>query len=160
MAPATGRHLMKAKLDRHQVAEILDDIATLLDLKGENPFKVRAYSNAARLLEGLDGDLKNLIESGRLADQKGIGSSLLEQITTLASTGTLTRYEELKSEFPQTLFELLKVPGLGPKKVKTLYEKLEIKSLGELEYACRENRLLNLEGFGEKTQANILQGIQ
>ncbi|MFH1018908.1 MAG: DNA polymerase/3'-5' exonuclease PolX [Pseudomonadota bacterium] len=150
---------MKLKLDRHQVAEVLEEIATLLDLKGENPFKVRAYSNAARVLEGTDEDLGELIESGKLAELKGIGTSLLEQISTLATTGRLARHEELKSEFPPSLFDLLKIPGLGPKKVKVLYEKLEVKSLGELEYACRENRLLKLEGFGEKTQQKVLDGI-
>jgi DNA polymerase (family 10) len=150
---------MKTTLDRHRVAEILSEIATLLELKGENPFKVRAYANAARLMEGLDRDLGELIETGGLKDLKGIGATLTEQITSLAKTGAHPFYAEIRSGFPESLLDLLRVPGLGPKKVKILHDKLGITSLGELEYACRENRLLDLEGFGEKTQTKVMEGL-
>lgn len=151
---------MKLKLDQHEIAAILEEIAVLLELKGENPFKVRAYQNAARLLEGLGESFAELVEQGRLVEHKGIGEALAEKITTLARTGKLSYHEELRSEFPETLFELLRVPGLGPKKVRALYEKLNLKSLGELEYACKENRLVKLEGFGQKTQEKVLAGIE
>ncbi len=151
---------MNLKLDQHEVSAILDEIAVLLELKGENPFKVRAYQNAERTIGSLGDRFSEVIEQGKLEECKGIGKVLAEKITTLAQTGKLDYYEELRKDFPSTLFELLKVPGLGPKKVKILYEKLDVKSLGELEYACKENRLIKLDGFGEKTQEKILAGIE
>jgi DNA polymerase (family X) len=144
---------------KKEVAAILEEIGILLELKGDNPFKTRAYFNAARTVSGLTDDLHELVESGKIVDIKGIGKALAEKITTLVTTGTLPYYEELKSEFPPTIFELLNIPGLGPKKIKKLYDTLGISSLVELEYACHENRLLDLEGFGSKTQENILKGI-
>jgi DNA polymerase (family X) len=144
---------------KKEVAAILEEIGILLELKGENPFKTRAYSNAARTVSGLTDDLRELVESGKIVDIKGIGKALAEKITTLVKTGKLPYYEELKSEFPPTIFELLNIPGLGPKKIKKLYDTLGISSLVELEYACHENRLVDLEGFGSKTQENILKGI-
>jgi DNA polymerase (family X) len=147
-------------MDKKIVAEILEEIGTLLELKGENPFKTRAYFNAARVIEGLEEDLDGLVESNEIGKLKGIGQALTEKITELVTTGRSEYYEKLKTEFPSGLMELLRVPGLGPKKVKALYEKLGISNIGELEYACNENRLLDLEGFGERSQEKILQGIQ
>jgi DNA polymerase (family 10) len=147
---------MKAR----DVSEILSDIATLLELKGDNPFKIRAYEQGARIVEGLGDQLEPLVREGRLHEHKGIGPALSEKITELVTTGRLAYHEELKKEFPATIFDLLKIPGLGPKRVRLLYQKLGIRSLGELEYACVENRLLTLDGFGEKSQAKILDGIQ
>jgi DNA polymerase (family X) len=148
------------KLDREEVAGILGEIGDLLEMKGENPFKIRAYRNAARLLLGLEESLEVLIEQEKLGTLKGIGDALAEKITTLVKTGRLEYHENLRGEFPATLFDLLKVPGLGPKKVSVLYRKLNITSLGELERACRMNRLVTLEGFGLKTEAKILVGIE
>jgi len=147
-------------MDKKIVAEILEEIGTLLELKGENPFKSRAYFNAARAIESLEQDLDMLVKSGELGKVKGIGQALNEKITELVTTGRLEYYEKLKSEFPSGLMDLLRVPGLGPKKVKVLHEKLGIANIGELEYACNENRLLELDGFGERSQEKILQGIQ
>jgi DNA polymerase (family 10) len=147
---------MKAR----DVSEILSDIATLLELKGDNPFKIRAYEQGARIVEGLGDQLEPLVREGRLHEHKGIGPALSEKITELVTTGRLAYYDELRKEFPATIFDLLKIPGLGPKRVRLLYQKLGIRSLGELEYACVENRLLTLDGFGEKSQAKILDGIQ
>jgi DNA polymerase (family X) len=147
-------------MNKKEVASILEDIGLLLELKGENPFKTRAYYNAARTLSGLTDDLIKLVESGDIKKVKGIGQALAEKITTLVTTGALPYYEELKAEFPSTIFDLMKIPGLGPKKIKKLYETLGIRSLGELEYACNENRLVDLEGFGAKSQENILRGIE
>ena len=146
-------------MTKKEVAAILEEIGTLLELKGENPFKTRAYLNAARTISGLTDDLHKLVESGEISKIKGIGKALAEKITTLVSTGKLPYYEELKAEFPPTIFELTDIPGLGPKKIKKLYDTLGISSIVELEYACNENRLVDLEGFGAKTQENILQGI-
>lgn len=148
-----------AFLNKKEVASILEEIGILLELKGENPFKTRAYFNAARTISGLTSDLTDLVESGEIGNIKGIGKTLAEKITALVTTGKLEYYENLKSEFPPTIFELFGIAGLGPKKIKKLFDTLAITSLTELEYACNENRLVDLEGFGAKTQANILRGI-
>jgi len=129
-------------------------------LKGENPFKVKAYSNAARAIQILETDLRMLIRENRLREIKGIGETIAQHITELVSTGSLGFYEELKTSVPSGHLEMLRIPGLGPKKIKALYETLQIKNMGELEYACLENRLVDLQGFGQKTQEKILQGIQ
>lgn len=147
-------------MDKNTVAQMLEEIAELLELKGENPFKIRAYHNGARTLEGITEDLSALVKENRLSEIPGIGQGLAEKITEIVKTGRLKYLEELKKGFPPHLLDLMKIPGVGPKKVKTLYDKLGISSVGELEYACKENRLLDLAGFGAKTQENILKGIE
>ncbi|OXT09129.1 histidinol-phosphatase [Thermoanaerobacterium thermosaccharolyticum] len=147
-------------MDKKTVIDILNEIGLLLELKGENPFKSRAYYNAARTIEVLDDDIEKLIKEDRLKDIKGIGDALNKKLTELVTTGRLEYYDNLKASIPEGLIEMLKIPGLGPKKIKTLYDKLDIKTVGELEYACIENRLVELPGFGEKTQKKILEGIQ
>jgi DNA polymerase (family X) len=146
-------------MDKRDVVQVLEEIALLLDIKGENPFKIKAYVNAARSIELLEGDLESYISEGKLDDVKGVGKAITEKLTELVITGRLEYYEELKKSIPHGLLEMLTIPGVGPKKVKVLYEKLGVKSIGELEYACIENRLLTLAGFGKKTQENILKGI-
>lgn len=147
-------------MDRKDVVRILEEIGLLLQIKGENPFKIRAYERGARAVEMLDEDLNTLVMEKRLNQVDGIGKALEQKIEELVTTGRLRYYENLKKEFPETIFDLLKIPGLGPKRVHTLYSKLGISTLGELEYACIENRLLTLPGFGEKVQANILKGLE
>ena len=147
-------------VDKETVAQVLEEIATLLELKNENVFKIRAYHNASRVLEGQTEDLKTLIETGKLEELKGIGPAISEKVHELFQKGKLKYYEELRKSFPKGILNLLEIPGLGPKRVKVLYDKLKIKSVEELEKACGENELLKLEGFGEKSQENILQGIQ
>ena len=147
-------------IDKQAVVQILEEIAILLELKGDNPFKIRAYHNAARVLEGQPEDLKTLIETGKLEALKGIGPGLSEKIHELVQKGRLPYYEKLRKSIPAGVLELLHIPGLGPKRVRVLYDKLKIKSVGALEKACLENRLLKLEGFGEKTEENILHGIR
>lgn len=146
-------------MDSQQIAQALEEIGTLLELKGDNPFKIRAYHNAARVLEGLSEDLATLVKEERLQELPGIGKDLAEKIRELFQKGRLEYLDELRASFPPGLTDLLGIPGLGPKKVKALYDKLGIHSVGELEYACKENRLLELAGFGAKTQENILRGI-
>jgi DNA polymerase (family 10) len=149
-----------ASMDRKQVAEILDEIGSLLELKGENKFKCNAYHNASRVISGLQQDLKSIVEAGELSRIKGIGDALDKKITELVLTGKSAYYEELKQSFPDGLLEILQLPGVGPKKVKVLHEKLNISSINELEYACVENRLTELEGFGEKSQEEVLKAIE
>ncbi len=146
-------------MDKDQVAAVLAEIGVLLELKGENPFKCRAYANAARQLEGLTEPLEKLVAENRLGQLKGIGEALQEKITTLVTTGRLPYYEELKTSIPPGLVELLQIPGLGPKRIKLLHERLGVDSVDKLEAACRAGQVAALEGFGEKTQAKLLEGI-
>ena len=146
-------------MDRKDVASTLEEVAVLLELKGENTFKVRAYQQAARTILALEGDLAQLVASGEIARVKGIGKTIAAHVTELVTNGRLEYLHELMGAFPAGLLEILQVPGLGPKKVRTLYEELGITNLGELEYACQENRLITLKGFGAKTQAKVLKGI-
>ncbi len=147
-------------MKKEDVAAILEEIGVLLELKGENPFKTRAYHNAARLVKSLSADLVDLVQSGEIRNIKGIGSALADKITELVTTGRLEYYENLRAEFPDSLLELLRIPGLGPKKIKKLYEELGIQSIKDLELACRKHQLAALEGFGARTEQKILEGIQ
>ncbi|MGA1122987.1 MAG: DNA polymerase/3'-5' exonuclease PolX [Chthoniobacterales bacterium] len=144
---------------RDRVVEVLERIALLLELQGENPFKVRAYRNGARTLELLEGDLGTLVRETGLQGIAGIGEALREKISTLVTTGKLPYYDDLVAQFPPKLFELFDVPGLGPKKIKALYEKLKVASLADLEKACRSGKVAGLEGFGAKTEEKLLQAL-
>ena len=146
-------------MDSQQVAQILDDMGTLLELRGENPFRCRAYHNAADVLRGLPGELAEAIADGSLAKVSGIGDTMLEKITQLATTGHLESFEALKREIPSGLVALLRVPGLGPKKIKLLHEELKITSLEDLKAAAQSGLIAKQKGFGEKTAARILEGL-
>jgi len=146
-------------MDKDQIAAILVEIGTLLELKGENPFKTRAYHNAARILETLEEPLDKIIAEQRLGDLKGIGEALQKKITELATTGKLAYYDELKASVPPGLRDILDVPGVGPKKIKVLYDELGIDTVEKLEAACQDGRVAALKGFGEKTALNICEGI-
>ncbi|MBI3415822.1 MAG: histidinol-phosphatase [Verrucomicrobia bacterium] len=147
-------------MDKEQVAAVLAEIGTLLELKGENPFKTRAYVNAARTLEGLSEPLEKIIAEERLGEIKGIGDALQKKITDLVTTGKLAYYDELKASIPAGMVAMLQIPSLGPKKIKALHDKLQIESIEQLEQACKEGRVATLDGFGEKTQTKLLEGIQ
>jgi DNA polymerase (family 10) len=147
-------------MDKEEVINILREISTLLELKNENPFKVRAYQNAARALESSDIDFTGDLKIEDLTNIKGIGQHIAERIMELINTGKLEIYEELKKSIPPDLVEMLSIPTLGPKRIKYLYDNLGISNIGELEYACVENRLVDLPNFGKKTQENILKGIE
>lgn len=146
-------------IDKKEAAEILKRIAVLLELAGENPFKSRAYENAAGTVEKFEEDMDALLEKATAGQIKGIGKAIAENLVEMAENGRSLVLENLEAKFPEGLLELLKIQGLGPKKVKRLYEELDIKSLIELEYACLENRLSGLSGFGKKSQENILNGV-
>lgn len=147
-------------MDKDKIAEILLEIGTLLELKGENPFKTRAYANAARTIENLSEPLAKIISENRLGEIKGIGEALEQKITELVETGKLKYYDELKTSIPPGLIEMLEISGLGPKKIQVLNKKLGIDSIEKLELACKKGKVAELDGFGEKTQANILEGIE
>ena len=147
-------------MQKDEIADILKEIGVFLELKGENPFKTRAYQNGARTLEGLAEPLDTLIAEERLGSIKGIGKALAEKITELATTGRLAYYDELKASIPDGLIAMLDIPGLGPKKVKAVHSKLGIETVEALEQACKESQLAALPGFGKKTEAKILEGIE
>ena len=147
-------------MNKDKVAEILIEIGTLLELKGENPFKTRAYANAARTIESLNEPLAKLVAEKRLGEIKGIGEALEQKITELVETGKLKYYDELKASIPPGLVEMLEIPGLGPKKIQALNQKLGIDSVEKLEATCKKGSVAELDGFGEKTQTNILEGIE
>ena len=147
-------------MQKGEIADILKEIGIFLELKGENPFKTRAYQNGARTLENLSEPLEILIEEKRLSKIKGIGSALAEKITELATTGNLAYYDKLKASIPEGLIAMLNIPGLGPKKVKVVHEKLGIDTIEALEAACKDNKLAELPGFGAKTETKILEGIE
>lgn len=146
-------------MNKDQVVDVLTDIATLLELKGENPFKTRAYLNAARAIEASDERLEKLVAENRLGEIPGVGDALQKKVAELVTTGKLAYYDELKASIPQGLRDMLGIPGLGPKKVKALYDQLKIDSVEKLEQACKEGKVAALRGFGEKTQTNICEGI-
>ena len=145
---------------KEEVIELFESIARLLELKGENIFKVRAYTNAARTLETFTGDFGAVVAEGRLGEVDGIGAALQEKITDFVRTGSLPYYEKLRAEFPPGLFELFELQGLGPKKIKALWEQLDVSTVDALEAACKDGRVAALKGFGEKTAGNILISIQ
>ncbi|MFM7804643.1 MAG: helix-hairpin-helix domain-containing protein, partial [Verrucomicrobiota bacterium] len=146
-------------MDKDEVAAVLSEIGTLLELKGENPFKTRAYHNAARVLEGLTEPLDRIFAENRLGELKGFGEALQDKVARLVTTGRLPYHDELKASLPPGLPALLEVQGLGPKKVKRLHDELGIDSMEKLEAACQAGRIAALEGFGEKSQAKILEAI-
>lgn len=146
-------------MDKERVAEILLEIGTLLELKGENPFKTRAYQNGARIIESLNEPLQKLVAEKRLGELKGIGDALQQKITELVTTGKLKYYDELKASVPADMVALLEIPSLGPKKIIALNKHLGVDSIEKLEAACKAGKVATLDGFGEKTQAKLLEGI-
>ncbi len=142
------------------VADILYQIADLLDIKGEIFFKTRAYRIAAQTIEVLEEDIEELVKQDRLREISGIGEALAKKINELVETGKLEYLEKIKKEIPEGLLKMLEIPGLGPKKVSMIYKNLGIKSISQLRQACKDGKLRNLEGFGIITEQNILRGIQ
>ena len=147
-------------MDKAQVSAILEEIALLLELKGENPFKALAYTKAARALDTFDGDLARLVKEDRLVELPGLGDALRQKVTALVTTGKLEYYETLRASVPEGLLALTEIPALGPKKIRALHEKLGISNVVELEAAARNRKVRGLPGFGAKTEEKILAGIE
>ncbi len=147
-------------MDKKDIIEVLERIGTMMEIKGENPFKIRAYFSGARTLQTMEEDLGTVIEEGRLGEVPGIGKALTEKIETLFATGELEFYDKLLASVPSGLLDLLEVPGLGGKKIKALHEQLGVDSIESLTEACNEGKVAQLKGFGEKTQEKILSGIK
>ena len=143
-----------------EIVALLEEIALLLELAGESPFKSNAYRNVARQIEQSEEDVETLAGEGRLREIKGVGEALEQKITEYVTTGTLKYHDDLRAKFPESLFDLFGIPGLGPKRIKQVYEELGIKSLAELEAACTKGVLSGLKGFGPKMQEKVLAGIE
>lgn len=147
-------------MTREDVAAALEEVGVLLELQGESSFRTISYKNAARALLQMGEDLKTVVEAGRLGQVPGIGDSMRAKIETMVRTGELPQLIELRSKFPPGVIEMLRLPGLGPKKVKALYEQLKVDSLDSLKTACEANKVAELKGFGAKTQQKILDGLR
>jgi DNA polymerase (family 10) len=146
-------------MNKEQVAAALTEIGTLLELQGESSFHSNAYHNAARVVDQLESDLGEVVRTGKLAHLRGIGEKLRDKITALVTTGKLPYLDDLRAKTPPGLLQMLRIPGLGPKKVKALHDQLKINTLDELQKVCEEGRVAELKGFGEKTQEKILAGV-
>jgi DNA polymerase (family X) len=141
-----------------QIAIIFTEIADLLELKGENVFRIRAYRRAALNLDGLAKDVSSFSRE-ELEDIPGIGRDLAAKIQEYLQTGKIAKHEELMKVIPAGVLDLLRIPGLGPKKARLFYDKLGIKGIDDLEAAIRQGRLAGLPGVQKKTEENILKGI-
>ena len=141
-----------------EICKIFRDIADLLELKGENPFKARAYRTVVRNIEELAVPIADLVAKNQLNEIPGAGEAIRKKITELVTTGHLKYYEDLKAEFPPGIVELLALPGIGPKTARVLYNELGVKSVAELEKALVSGK--QLPHMGEKMRENILRGIE
>lgn len=147
-------------MDKNQVAHVLEQVATLLELReGSNAFEVRAYQNAARSVSSLDADIEELSRAGKLKGIPGLGPTILKRIEELLTTGTMPFYEELVNSTPAIKLEMTRIPGVGPKKINAIYNQLHVNSIDELIQVCQEHKVAVLPGFGKKTEDKILQGI-
>ncbi len=148
-------------MTKNEIAEVLEEIGVLLELKGENPFKIRAYGGGARVLESMEqSDLDQLVAEEKLDTVKGIGAALAQKIGELHTTGKLEFFEKLKASIAPGLVEMLEVPGLGAKKIKAIHDKLGVDTIAGLAEACAEGRVAELAGFGAKSQEKIAEGIR
>lgn len=148
-------------MNKTEIAAVLAEIGTLLELKGENPFKIRAYQAGSRVLETLGEDeIARRVGDGTLDEVKGIGAALAQKITELHATGRLGFLEQLRGSIPPGLVDLLQIPGVGPKKIRALNAKLGVDSIAKLQEAAVAGRIAELDGFGEKSQEKILEGIR
>ena len=145
----------------NDIADIFDQIADYLEVEGENPFRIRAYRNGSQTVNGLGTELQEMVAAGEdLTRLPGIGKDLAAKIHEILDTGTAKALVKLQRRIPKTVIELLKLPGLGPKRVRLLYQKLNIKNLDQLAKAARKGRISALEGFGPKTEKTILETIE
>jgi len=143
------------------VSDIFNKVADLLDIEGANPFRVRSYRNAARTVSSLSQNVSAMLESGKdLSELPGIGKDLAGKIKEIVESGSLSQLEELEGKTPPELSKLMKVPGLGPKRVKALHRNLGVTNLGELKEAAQKGKVRELEGFGKKTEESILEELE
>ncbi|WP_338253820.1 DNA polymerase/3'-5' exonuclease PolX [Dictyobacter halimunensis] len=148
-------------MDKNQVTGLLEEIAVLLALKeGSSVFEIRAYENAARAVGSLEGNLEQLVKEGKLKGTPGLGSTMIKRIEEAVETDHILFRDELVANTPQVKLDMSRIPGLGPKRINTIYQQLNVNSLAELEQACKDDRVAHIPGFGKKTQEKILQGLE
>ncbi len=145
---------------KSEIAELLGTYSDFLEFTGDNPFKIKAFRNASEIIYSLKNELEEYIASGEIKNIKGIGKGILAIIDEYSKTGKVIEYEQIKSKYPASIWELFSIKGLGAKKIKFLYEQINIASVDDLSRACRENKIAGLKGFGVKTQEKILKEIQ
>ncbi len=148
------------QVTKDALVDMLESIAQMLELKGENVFKIRAYTNAARAIETFNGDFQAMAAEGRLTEIPGVGKAIADKIAEAVTTGRIPYLEALKAEFPPGLFALFELQGIGPKKIKALWQQLGITSLEALEAGCRDGSVAALRGFGKKTAGNIQKAME
>jgi len=148
-------------LSKKDISDILNDIAVLLELKGDsNPFKVRAYQSGARIIDAIDEDkFDQLVAANELGSVPGLGEALVSKIMELKTTGKLVFFDNLKASIEPGLVEMLQIPGLGPKKIKAIHEKLGVNTIARLKEVCEQGLVAELPGFGDKSQQKIIDGI-
>jgi DNA polymerase (family 10) len=147
-------------MDKNKLASLLEEIGALLTLQEKsNPFEARAYENAARTINGLDGDINQLVREDKLKGTPGLGPRILQRIEEAVQTNNISYLNELRASTPAIKLEMMRIPGVGPKRINTIYDQLHVNSIAELEQACKDDRVAHIPGFGKKTQDKILQGI-
>jgi DNA polymerase (family 10) len=146
-------------MENETIAAAFEEASVLLELTGDNPHRVRSYASVARTLAGLPRPAREMLADGTLTEVPGVGEGTAGRVRELVESGRLAMLDELRAKVPAGLFQVLKVPGLGPKRVREIWQSLGVTDLAELEYACLENRLRDLKGFGSKTQENVIRGI-
>ena len=144
---------------REKIVIILNQFALILEIKGENAFKIRAYKNGSEIIENYGEDIAQIAHDGKLNELKGIGKALASKIEEIVKTGKLSYFDELKSEFPDSFFELFEIANLGPKKIKKLYEELQIDSIDKLEKCCKNGEISKVSGFGKKSADSVIESI-
>ncbi|GAG19489.1 unnamed protein product, partial [marine sediment metagenome] len=149
-----------SKLKNLELSRIFEQIARILKIKGENPFKIRAYEKIALVLENLPIDIETIYHQGELSNIPGVGTGITKKIEEFLTTGKLEYYEKLKETIPSGVIELLDISEVGPKTAKLLYEQLDVDNIEKLEKAVRQHQIKDLPGMGEKTETNILRGIE
>lgn len=147
-------------MDKNKLASLFEEIGALLALQEKsNPFEARAYENAARTINGLDGDINQLVHEDKLKGTPGLGPRILQRIEEAVQTDNISYLDELRASTPAIKLEMMRIPGVGPKRINTIYDQLHVNSIAELEQACKDDRVAHIPGFGKKTQDKILQGI-
>jgi DNA polymerase (family 10) len=159
-ASAGENAVRRAPPDKNEIAALLDETATLLELDGGNPFEVRAYQNAARAIGAVEGDIEEQARTGRLANTPGLGKTMLARVNEALTTGHIQFHDELAKKIPVGLRQMTRIPGLGAKRVRQLNNDLGISTLQELQQAAQEGKIASVSGFGAKSQENILKGIE
>ena len=142
------------------ISELFSEMADIMEILGEDKFRINSYRKVARVIGDMPTDIEEMLATGKLAETPGVGKSSLAKIEEFIKTGKIAAHQELLKKIPQALLELLKIPGMGPKGVKAVYENLKVKSIADLKAVIESGKLAQLTGFGDKKVAIIAKGIE